>query len=417
MHKAVWFCSVLIAPLAFFGATAAQPVSRGVANRPETGRGNHRVVLRVDREFGDVAFQPVDGPGEYHAYYLPCNPPKSHFDDPGACFPPVNAADPAWRARHGLAPADLERTAWRSLPKASVVQIQARGEFHRFDPMELIATAAETRALRERFPKRPFLLFPEDREHAVSMTDDLPRRWIGTGPRSTFTGNARPNEYYTFQIAVWAAREAIADLQVEVSDLEGAGGTSSIPAEAVDCFNLAGSDWLGRPFRKTVNVPAGRTQALWFGVPVPAKPATSYRGRITVHTGAGGAQTITLTIDVAGKPLPDRGDSDPRRMSRLRWLNSSRGIDDEVVAPFIPLEVDDSTIRLLNRSVRFGPAGLPAGMTSNGREIPASPMAFHGETDGGPVGWTPGPARVLKQTPATVERLNESSAPGMHLSV
>jgi len=443
------------------GAPAALAVARyGLAEWPEAGRGNHRalvqvkektpavrvtipwrrrdlapekkavlvfdaatgkavantIAISVTREAGDIAFQPETAPGTYEVYYLPYDPPKSNFDPVGEYFPPKDTADPAWRAAHGLAADALAQGAWKALPEAELVEIQARGEFHRFDPMEVIATAAETAALRERAPQASYLLFPEDRRDPIRMTTDLPAKWVQEGPRDAFAGAARPNEYYVFQVGVWAARQAIPGLTVEFTDLA-AEGRPAIPAAALACFNLGGVDWLGRPLSRTVKVPQGRVQALWFGVPIPPEAAGVYRGRLTLRPEGAAAQSVALELRVEGEALADSGDADLWRMSRLRWLNSALGLDDEVVPPYTPIQVEGDTLRFLGRSVTFGPRGLPASIVSNGRKVLSLPMEFVVVTDRGTAKGTPGTTRVSRQTPATLERETVSSGDGLGLTV
>jgi hypothetical protein len=459
---ALGLAAVVAAAAPTLGAEpAALAVARyGIADWPEAGRGNHRAVLQVKgkadavrvlipwrrrdsapekkalrvfdgatgkaidnvvavaitREAGEIAFQPASGPGTYEVYHLPYEPPKNNFDAVGEYFPPQDTADPAWRTRHGLAAEALAQGAWRSLPEAELVEIQARGEFHRFDPMEVIATAAETEALLALFPQAPYLLFPEDRRSPIRMTHDLPAKWVQEGPRETFAGSAQPNEYYVFQVGVWAARQAIPSLAVEFTGLT-ADGKPAIPAAAMTCFNLGGTDWLGRRLVRTVSVAQGTVQALWFGVQVPRDAAGVYRGSLTVRPEGAEVRRVSLELRVEGELLADSGDGELWRMARLRWLNSSLGLDDEVVPPYTPIQVAGDTLRILGRSATFGSVGLPASIVSNGREILAAPLAFIAETEGGAVAWTAGGTEMLKQAPATVERRTGVAGAGLGLTV
>ncbi|MBM4091119.1 MAG: hypothetical protein FJ276_17110 [Planctomycetes bacterium] len=85
--------------------------------------------------------------------------------------------------------------------------------------------------------------------------------------------------------------------------------------------------------------------------------------------------------------LSDRGDGDLWRLSRLRWLNSTIGLDDEVLAPFSPVEQEGSTISILGRSVRLAASGLIESITgtfsrnvdridAERRELLIAPMRF-----------------------------------------
>ena len=116
----------------------------------------NRLAVEINREFGDVVFQ-ADAPGEYFVYYMPfaekmvdwstrCNTRRRR---PPPTRPGSSAT--AWRRTR------LGDGKWRTLPEAQVVEFQTWDDFHRFDPMEVIATAAETQAVGGR-PPRPLLL-------------------------------------------------------------------------------------------------------------------------------------------------------------------------------------------------------------------------------------------------------------------
>jgi hypothetical protein len=446
----LWVAAGLV--LGLTASSWAQELPYGLGSWPEPGYGNHRAVVHVgepvaavwarvqwrrrdlqpeakdvrlydlttgervmnvarvavNREFGDIVFQPVTAPGEYGVYYLPYNPGTSNFDDAGTYFRPEETADAEW-----LASAKPLAT-WQTLPQAQVLRIEARTEFDRMDPMEVIATAAENRQLLGAHPREAFLLFPEDRTRAIRMTDDLPYRWVATGPGEAFQGEARPGEYYCFQIGVWAARRALAGLTGEMSELRNTQG-QTIGSEAMTCFNLEGNDWLGRPLHKQLSVPEGKVQALWFGVQVPQDAMGAYAGTVTIKPEGMAARTVQVNLDVAGEALADGGVGDLWRLARLKWLDSKLGLDDEVVPPFTPLEVAGSTVKCLLRQVRFGALGLPESIVSSGREILAGPMALLVQTADGLAEFEPTRSLRPKQAPATVEQVTKAagSAGGM----
>ncbi|MCC6446680.1 MAG: hypothetical protein IT210_24925, partial [Armatimonadetes bacterium] len=119
----------------------------------------HTAVIEVNREYGDIAFQPISGPDEYYLYYLPytANPINHAYQITYAA--PRDTAEAAWLQKHGLGKARLAEGRWKSLPEAQPLEIQARGEFHRFDPVEVIATAEKTKRLLSAHASEPFLLF------------------------------------------------------------------------------------------------------------------------------------------------------------------------------------------------------------------------------------------------------------------
>ncbi|MBM3500905.1 MAG: hypothetical protein FJX74_19780, partial [Armatimonadetes bacterium] len=213
----------------------------------------------LDREAGEVVFQPTSGAGMYHVYYLPHATSGLSYSPTVQYLAPENTADPAWLARNGL----NNGGGWRELPEARLLRFEACNEFHRFDPMEVIATADETAALVAQHPGRPLLVFPEDRRLSIRMADDLPLRWIERGPGGPVRGEAARNEYSAFQLGLFAAGGAVESVRVRFSDLTGPGG--AIPAAALSCLNLSGTDWLGRPMRGSVSVPDGKVQEQWCG--------------------------------------------------------------------------------------------------------------------------------------------------------
>ena len=357
--------------------------------------------IEVNREFCHLAFQPVSGPGEYHIHYFPSEVTGWQAMPEVGYPPPHSDADEQWLRRNGLATDQLRHNRHDDLPCAELVDIQARMEFHRKDPMEVIATQQEVCQLLEEHPGEAVLIFPEDREHPIRMTGDLPARWIERGPSGEFSATAHPGEFFAFQLGLYAARASVNDVDVEFSSLCTRRG-DAIPASAIRCFNMGGLDWAGRPFQKTVSVQQGEVQPLWFGVDIPADaPTGQYEGTLTLKLDDA-EQVVRLSLTVAGDALKDRGDDDPHSFSRLRWLDSTLGLDDEIVAPYTPLEVDSPAVRCLDREVAFGGTALPESIRSRGNEILSSPVAFVVETTEGPVKWTGGAVELSKQTPGQV---------------
>ena len=187
---------------------------------------NKRVdnVLRVNvnREFGDLLFQPATAPGEYYVYYMPYK-----------VFRPVATVRPSLTPRRPTPPTPIGRrpaSRWPSriaagdvqgIPAAKVLEIQAINEFHRFDPMEVVATAEEMKKLLAAHAGKPYLLFPEDRRYPIRMTDELPQRWIQAGPSDAFQGEACRGEFYVFQIGVYATGQDLKNVRVSFTPLNG----------------------------------------------------------------------------------------------------------------------------------------------------------------------------------------------------
>jgi len=372
------------------------------------------IRVRIDRESGDLLFQPPTVPGEYFVYYMPFKTEGSWYFPTTRYLPPTDRADAAWVSACQTLVARVKAGRTDQLPAAEVVDFQSINDFHRFDPMEVIATAAETNKLSAQYADRPYLLFPEDRRFPIRMTDDLPLRWIQAGPGDTFRGDPCRGEFYAWQLGVYARGQAVEALAVEFSDFVAAGG-QKIPASAARCFNLGGTDWLGRSFRKRVDVPRGKVQALWLGVAVPEDAvAGTYQGTVTVGAKNAPTQEVKLVLDVSPEVLKDAGDGEIWRHSRLRWLDSTLGLDDEVFPPYTPVTIQDRTIGVLGRSVRLGETGLPESIRSTftrnvdaidapPQELLAAPMRFVAQPDEGqPLAWKSDGPSIVSQTSGAV---------------
>ncbi len=369
-------------------------------------RVQNAVCVEVNREFGDVVFQ-AQRAGEYHVYYMP-------FTIRGRAFPTTVYSRPERTAKAEWA--RLATDKWRSLPKAQVVGFDARTGFDRMDPMEVIATAVEMEKLLAAHPDDVYLLFPEDRKFPIRMTEDLPALWARRGPMSELSGEAMRNEFYVFQVGLYAARAALKDVRVSFGELRPRGGGEPIAASALRCFNTEGRDWLGRPMHKVVDVPKGKVQALWCGVDVSRQAAVdTYEGVATIRAAGQKPADVKLVLSVSSKALDDRGDSELWRLSRLRWLDSKAGLEDEVTAPYTPLKVDGTTVKCLGRDVTYGPGGVPSSIRSGANEILARPLAFVVESDGNILAWKAGEAKVVERSPAATVLESEATAAALTL--
>ena len=382
-----------------------------------TGREvKNKVPVQVNREFADIVFQGLTAPGEYYIYYLPQAEIASPANQ-GSTYhyaPRRNTAEQTWLERHGLTAQRTGDGRWRTLPKATLREFQTWSEFHRFDPMEVIATAAETKELLSK-SDRPYLLFPEDRKYPIRMTDDLPLRWIRRGPGDEFRGEACRGEFYAFQVGVFAARQAVSDLAVEISDLRQEKGEKGdlaavVPAANFRAFNFGGTDWLGRPIKRQVDVPRGKVAALWFGVQIPPGAASgTYEATLTFLPKDAAPSRVRLALSVLPRTLDDGGVSDLWRHARLKWLDSTLGLDDEVVAPYTPVSTSGVTARCMGRAVTFAATGLPRSIESSGQEILAAPIAMVVETQKGPVAWSGGRPALTQPAAGAVFCQSQSS--------
>lgn len=342
----------------------------------------------VNRERGEVVFQPQTVPGEYYIYYLKNVMSGSRYY-PTVNYPPFeNTASADWVKKNKLSGKKAP-----SLPAARIVQFQAIDQLNSFYPMEVIATADETARLLKKHPSENYILFTEDRKYPIRMTTDIPYKWIADDRHDTFTGEADKGEYYVFQLGVWAARTDVENLHVDFSALSNAVTGEQIPASSFTCFNTEGTDVTGTVFKKNCSVEQGKVQALWIGTQLPEHLSSgTYQGTVTVSAANAESKTVQVSLHVSENVIANHGDNEPWRHSRLRWLNSQIGFDDEVIAPYTPLVMKDKTIGCLGREVTLSSLGLPAGITSyfketmtgigtDGRSVLSAPMEL--AADGG----------------------------------
>ncbi|MDR1103532.1 MAG: DUF6067 family protein, partial [Tannerella sp.] len=337
------------------------------------------VILEFSAERGVIAFRPEAGAGIYHIYYLPCKFRKRHGDARygkpwNDYLPPEYAADPAWEETVKANPS--------ALPEAVPKRFEARSRFDFFTSMGLIATEKETQALKAGAPG-DFLVFPEDRAFPIRLTT-VPARWATGGASGTFEGYALPNEYYTWQIGVWAAKKELKRVHLMFDDFVHSSGKHVIRAADLTCFNQEGVNWDGQPLAFDVNVPEGRVQALWCGVQIPENAAAGrYAGKVTVTAENAAPQTVNVTVHVEKGFLADRGDGDLWRHSRLRWLNSTVGMDNLPVAPYEKMQLDGNRITVTGKTAVIGTNGLPQSLEINGCRILEKPLELTVETADG----------------------------------
>lgn len=324
-------------------------------------------------EKGELAFMPKTVPGKYYVYYLPYRYRKeandARYGKPWNDYlPPVDNADPAWLAK-------LPQTSSK-LPVATVLRFEARSAFDFFTEMGTIATQRETQKLLNAHPENP-ILFQEDRIYAIRMQKQIPVRWTHTGLNKAFEGSAQRNEYYVWQVGVWAPRQNVDKVRLSFSDLKDTQTGAIIPKDQITCFNQEGTNWDGSHLSFDINVPKGTIQALWCGVQIPENARQgSYHGTVSVSAAGMKTRELPVTIHVSDQLLADKGDGDLWRLARLRWLNSTIGLDNHPVPPFKALSVDRNIITATDKNVTIGANGLPEKIEINGKQILARPLSF-----------------------------------------
>ena len=242
---------------------------------------------------------------------------------------------------------------------------------------------------------KTFLIFPEVRERPLKWFDSIPEgRLQDAFEKQAFRLNAHPGEYFVFQVGAWAIDKDVNDLSISISDFKGSSG-KQIPAEKMTCFNSEGINIHGQHFTKIVNIPAGRVQALWFGMDLEEIPSGTYKGTVTIRSGKE-EHSLDFSLKVSGDKVVNHGYDNGAGLSRLSWLNSTAGIDNEVVKGYLPVKVEGNTIKILGRSLTISGNGLPENYTSyfcnsnqaiseNGEAVIRNPFRFIIEKENGEI--------------------------------
>jgi hypothetical protein len=329
----------------------------------------HRI--QINNERCELVAGPMAKTGIYYFYYLPYTP-ETVKAQTGDYLTVEDAPEIEWVKRHQL---NNGSTAFKDVTQGVVKEIQARNDFHNFFPMEVIATKQEVSRYLD-IHKADYLIFPEGRDLPVRMFDAIPSRWIGRTPFDNFSGYAQKNEYYAFQVGIWATQKPLQNVKLDFPDLVNKNG-DRISRERFTCFNTNGIDINGNPFILTVDLRKGEIRPLWVGVDIApdTKPGV-YEGDIVIIPQNLEKRKIKLVLTIGNSYLADRGDNEPWRHSRLRWLNSTLGIDDEAVAPYTSLLIDNQKITCLGRSVLLNNLGYPSEILCGENNILSSPLKF-----------------------------------------
>jgi len=363
-------------------------------------------VLTVNREFGEIIFEPVSGKGKYFVYYMPYkNEGRSNYPS-GVYLKPETNASANW-----LNTLDKEK----NIQAATLLEFQSIDSLNSFYPMEIIATTAETSQLLRVNKGAAYLVFPEDRMHPIKMTDDIPQRWIKTGVKNIFTGEAARGEWYAFQLGIYAI-DNLEDVNIRFSDLKTSNGLV-ISSRNISCINTDGIKYDATPLKKEVSISKGKIQAMWSGIDVPVSTiAGNYNGKIIVNVKGKPAKEVQLFLKVNNKILTDGGISEPWKQTRLKWLNSALAQDNTVIAPYTPLLVNDKIISLLGRKIELNNDGLPkqiqtffspemTSMTTVPKNLFTEAIHFHFDLSDTTrkIKWNAGGINFTQITPGTVK--------------
>lgn len=323
--------------------------------------------VNVSNENCELVFGPVKTPGTYYFYYLPYKVQKEYGFYNKGYFEKEAEPNDLWLKKVG---SEKEK-----LFEAELIEFQSRTAFDSFYPMEIIPLLSEKKNFFAGV-KADFLVFPEGRENPIRMKDEIPLKWIQQGMTNKFSAEVFQNEYFAFQLGVYAYTKDIRNIRLEYSDF--VDGNNKLPASVFTCFNTGGVDPYGKTFKKQVDLDPGFVQPLWVGIDIPKKiKPGKYIGTVTVLCDSCTPQKIDVSLKIKNEILSDRGDSEPWRHSRLRWLNSKLGIDDEPTAGYQPIKfIGDRTYDFSGKKLKMAETGMPGSINIYGTEILKSPVEF-----------------------------------------
>lgn len=336
-----------------------------------TGEEVKNVIVReLTSERGRILFEPTNSQ-EYYIYYLPYrfrrNWDDARYGKPWNDYlPPLYEADESWKASLSE---DIT-----TFPKAKVLRFESRTRFDYLTAMGVVATQEETNAMKEKYPENP-VVFTEDRAFPIKLDYSLPVKWIKQGASDNFSGTALRNEYYVWQIGIWAAHQHVQNIKLKFSDLTN--GNSIIASNEITCFNQEGVNWDGKEINFNIDVAKNNIQALWCGVQIPENAQTGkYSGTVTLTADGISPRTINVDIHVENKVLADKGDGELWRHARLRWLNSRIGEDNLPVEPYNAMSVVDNEVIATGKHLQVEKNGLPKSILINEQEVLSSPISF-----------------------------------------
>jgi len=151
-------------------------------------------------------------------------------------------------------------------------------------------------------------------------------------------------------------------------------------------------------------------RALWIGIQIPENTdAGEYNGTLKLRPDNSGESAVKISLKISDEIIEDHGDNELWRHSRLRWLNSTIGLDDDITAPYVPLKADGKSVECLGRKVKFAANGLPESIISNSGEILSAPISMTVETDEGEIPWQNESISLVKTSPGTMVWESRSS--------
>jgi hypothetical protein len=377
-------------------------------------------VAAINRESAVLYFEPSQGDKKYFVYYMP------YKVDRKSNYPNVKYLKVQQTAA-GDWVQSIDNN--KSIESAYIESIQSINAMNSFYPREVIATETEVNNLISQNAGKTYLVFPEDRLHIIKMKHDLPQRWILSGVKNVFNGEAKRGENYSYQLGIYPTAKDLTGVKLSFSDLKNKTG-QVISSKVISCLNNNGIDYRGKAFEKQVDITKGDVQAMWCLINIPASVAAgTYEGTVTISAKNAENTKIGIRIKVDPAIAVKGGINEPESETRLTWLNSTLAQQNDVIKPYIPLVVNGNSIALLGRKVILDKTGFPKNiqtyftpeMTSfsaNAKEVIGAPISLIAENNNGAEKWQSKGVKFTETQPGTVkwEATNTSSDLQMDVS-
>lgn len=373
------------------------PASKGVI--VVAASSNRTVPLEsnptIEPTCGVVTFTPEPEGGLYYVYYLPytqVSPPQfweiefswqgcndTRNDESNPCVMGRRRAKSV-RSEDAVTAASVCTVA---TPAAdAVLRLESRDSFNGFTDMEMLAAPAETAAAAAALAAAgaPFGVFCEGADkpirvfappHLDGSGGGIPVRWVTRPELATpicAPPPVAPGTFLAFQAGLWVFPGGL----LQLSNVTASAALPGLPNAFFTFFNLGGVDPAGAAFNISWGVPAGGVGALWVGLDIPGSAAPgAYAGWMDLAAEGTQPVRVALNISILDSPaVLDGGAADISSMARLSWLNSRRGIDDTVPAPFVPVSATGGggsgsplTLTALLKSMQLSTRGLPYNVT------------------------------------------------------
>jgi len=385
------------------------PTVKGILGTDSNGKSINLTSILIQQECGLITFNAINGNGIYYIYYLPYQLSGS---DAWLHFSWYNCTN---FNNHACVLGTTISSSSSTLPEITtdicatvnpsqanmVVRLETRDSFEGYNETEFIAVPNEVQNLPSLYPipNPPFMVFTEPAVRPLRVFNWVPAHWalrdmINDNPLS-YSATTSPGHFLVFQIGVFAYQSSLTNISVVFSNLVN-NQNSIIPASSVRCFNSGGTAIDGTNFTQPINIEQGMVNALWIGIDTPGDNSVSgtYNGIVTI-TAVEFPSTpmkVNISITYTGNPVPDSGADDLYSYARMKWLDSTLGLEDTVPVPYVPVQSINTSpninVTSLNKNIMLGPNGLPSAMTiatpkvRNGANITeyhsvvATPIAF-----------------------------------------